>query len=381
MRKNRISHTELRSIKSQEEGLSLLSDTYNVEYDTLKTIVHDIRSYESFSLEQYKRAARTLYTLAKQTGMDSSEAYAQVTGANLAVLLTDCHNPDSNIRFVNKKLRKLYTQECQETQHISGVSYLRQDLMHEHDPNRNINALETPKEHPLEFSYQEQTDGFRLPYERSSQLFYLLGVYKADGNVHRPDKYEFYLSGRRDDFPFYQDILEDIIDHEFNITTNTYEIQSVKKDSITRTPRIDIQSKNHFRYLQEVIDMFDADGSFKNLDFEALCPKERCYDAQISYLMGLLAGGGNFAQKSSRGNSWYVLTCKDKDDTYVSELRSISEQMLSIRPSYTTRGNEIMFSKKNVYKLREIQPPIKVTIDQEGLFTNPRHIDMLDQYF
>ncbi len=381
MRKNRISHKEIREISSQGEGLTLLADSYEVNTETLKRIVDDIQSYDAFSLEQYKEAARALYTLGKHAGMDSSQSYAQVTGANLAVLLTDCNNPDSNIRFVNKKLRNLYTVECQKETHISGVSYLRQDIMHEHDPHKKINALEIVDQHPLVFSYQEQTDGFRLPYERSSQLFYLLGVYKADGHVHRPEKYEFYLSGRKDDFPFYQDILEDIIDQEFNITVNTYEIISTKKDTITRSPRIDIQSKNHFRYLQDIIGIVHADGSLKTLDFGALCSNDQMYDAKVSYMMGLLAGGGHFTKKTSRNNSWYVLTCKDKNDDYVSELRSISENILSIRPSYTTRGNEVMFSKKNIYRLHEMDPSLRVSIDQQGLFTNPRHIDMLDRYF
>ena len=368
MRKNKLSYSKLLN-SSKEEAIEMFLSTYSIKKSDMDNFQEKISDKKLTNFDKASEAAHFIYKSAINDNLEKSEALAQITILNIAALVTDWNNPTINQRSLGNKIRRIHGEEANKS-NVNSIALLRQDvLLNVSDDKTRLNVFNEEKNpDQLIFSKNDLLDGVKLPSEITTDLSYLLGIYRADGNIGRARKNEFHIQGRSDDEIFYKTVLEDKIEEIFGFVRKTSIIHSSKTSKTT--PRIDINSRTHFSYLQDVLNFTNIYGEFNSI-IDKLNDKQL-----IAYTMGMIAGAGNIHHKKTKYSEWHQIQFKDKYDKYRTELQEAFNE-LGIKYNTLESRFETYLNREETKKILTFENTPQILDNQIGLFTNNRHISYI----
>ena len=127
---------------------------------------------------------------------------------------------------------------------------------------------------------------------------------------------------------------------------------------------IELISQGHYSYLRDLLNFFEGP-----LDIESLTAGDR-QDTYDSYLMGLIAGAGHIATRDSR----LIMRFHDMEQNYLPEIKRTLVFDYSNPPK---KPHYLSINQGNLEKMLSYQPTLQISDNQIGLFTNPRHTEVL----
>ena len=333
-----------------------VGDDFFEQYSIYEEDAKRLRDLSGF--DKVYEGAKLIYEKSIDLDMRTCDALAQISPRNLARLL------DMDERSVGNLISKQYAP----SEHTK-TSQLREQVMKQYKNDFVLNMASGEKNSGrVDFSFNDQIDGFKLPEKLDNKHFFLLGIYKTDGIPVNEDKNRFKLSGKTGDERLYKEIVEPLIYNTFNLKAKTHEVDRVKESG----PRfsewtdvyIELISQGHYSYLRDLLKFFD-----RPLDIESLAAGDgqESYD---SYLMGLIAGGGHLARRDSR----LIMKFHDMEQNYLPELKRTLGFDYSNPPK---KPHYLSINQGNLEKMLSYEPAFQISEEQIGLFTNPRHTEVL----
>lgn len=373
MRKNKINRREIIQL-GKKEALDLFQEEYGITPDDARSI----EDLDNFGRVFYGTAM--LLSRALEKGFSKCEAIAQLTNANIAVLATEWTSPEEDTRNVGNIISKHYQgQNGRNTKstllRMEAAKYLLGSgfLLNSHNPLKNPGWTD--------FSFYDELDGLKLPPLLSFEPFFLMGVYRTDGNPADFSKNRFKVSGKTGDEELYKECLEGLIEDTFNLRVNTQVVSRERKTDSSvyewNDVYIEVISQGHFAYLKDYIRLFDESGRFLPLDIEGLAsPDEDINNCYTAYLMGMIAGGGHIAKRGTR----VVLEFNDQQQNYKPELVRVLNKGFPFKCNTPERKPRYMsINQKNIEAMAEFTTPFTMYDSQIGLFVNPRHTKIISQ--
>ena len=372
MRKTLVDHAALIK-SSKDDALDMMAEKYGIERRDIK-----LDSLSSI-YEKTLRSAEIIIESCLKKGMPTNEAVSQVTYSNIAAIMTEWKNPLKDVRNVGAAISKYYHRVGNVDE--SNIVLVRERALAKIKGEEVILNHEKYSKNGgnIEFSKADKRNGLKLPPRIGVNQMFLFGVYRSDGIINRKGTNEFKLSGKTGDEAFYTATLENMIEESFNLKVKTY-MQPKKGTNAGNDVSIHITSKGHLEYLNHTVGLIDHDRRFAPLNAEGIGQKkDEIPNYYLSYLMGIIAGGGHIGLEAGIPQ----LKFKDKRQDYIPEMIRILNIIDTELKPYQSPNNPgyLHFGKKMVRKMIDYSVPFVISPTQKGLFVNPRQTKEIEKYF
>lgn len=358
---------------SKRESQQLFRDTYGFSG-------HDFRIINEGEtlMERVRLAAEVLFRRVGIPGVPTHVALSAITSQKIAALATKWDSPYKDTRRIGSTISRAYKHHPQKkSEGVTNMSLLRQEIMQNLDSDFTLNMFNEKKcVLGLDYSRHDQRVGLKTPFPFGVRELFLMGVYRSDGNPYLSSE-SFILHGQSDDVPFYENVLECMIEDSFNLNVRTRTVERErnvsKKDYSWTDVVLSIGYQGHFEYLRDTVGLFNEEGIFQSLLVEYLTTEDVSpIQANEAYLMGMIAGRANIGQRDER----VLLQLNDSSQRVIPEFKRVLDVLGLEIPYYHSdkKPRHFHINQTNLQKLLEYEPSVKITDSQKGLLVNPKHL-------
>ena len=208
--RNLVLKAEVNALEEQGQIDRYLMDTFHVTYDDIRRIRSNHRMRE-----RLLAATEILRDRLSSAGIDELVIPAQFTMYNLGLLIKDESLKSNPSALVHNVLKREYREQRDRVQELTGLSPTYTQLLREEFDIYLGNLYDAYKawQHKGGFSVSDDDwlKSVRIPTELGLEEAVLLGIFLAQGEIHRHEEDEEHhrleLWGRDIDFKFYEDTI------------------------------------------------------------------------------------------------------------------------------------------------------------------------------